>query len=865
MSPVTRVVSENNSGVFNYFVSAYEQSKSHVYTSAVSASLFGVLKFLEVSKNLEITTSNLETATCNNGSVLLSGLEGKIKEKVLLKSVEALLNVSKQLEVFTSEIEILTNKTEHFKMHENIHKIAVLSSHWGLLKLSQISRNVELLTNDFEALTHAIANPPSQQQESLATNKHAADVRINQISLILCLRAVETFLHVSKRFENAIASVEINTDVKYENKIFEREKNWIKHAVVLLVQKNVLKLLELSKITENVIEGLEVSSRILMESRLQADLIEKTVNYFRCHTKQSQIIAYNAAVSSLLSVIASLHRTSKQLEYVTTALDQATIYKAPQTQNVSLMEEHCIFRNDQISLQKLRGPTFISSHFNKSSTIIRKATLTATLSGINIFLHVSKKLEKISREGELFTSEVFGYKTETEAHSRLLLAYAQILRYSQIVFVAQSLRLVSQAHNASRHLEIVTRAAEASTLKMCEAGFERRFLRRIKNSVYITVISYNLAILTRLTWLLQKINSNVAKKKLRRDKNCNDDDFEGVGRSYKMMNASKDLERLLNELEAFVIELPDVQQERPSQLSKLKEEILEGVAASQKSTASFLRTISLLTALSLSRVSRILTNYTGNLEIITERFEQTLSNFYSKILLLAAWNVKRFAGALKFVQPITSDLELFTHEICYPSLHRKKISVCSQVLNETEKKLRELLVSLGQKPRIVLLFATNVSQKFVVMSKESVAQIKQMYPKLVYFSQNAVEILLILSQETGKLIRDLEQHLSKLKNVAIEKLDGSFHPSRISAIYDYGRNRIVVLSTWCAQIRNYLEQFEKIAKFEVLNEIDRFQWEFAKSLQCRLINPSFTFEFQMQVTSCVTCYKTNRQIRDTLI
>lgn len=865
MSPEFSRMPENNSGVFNYFVKVYEEGKKHVCTFAVSASLFVVLKCLETSRSLETATRDLETATSN--SVLLSDLEQKItfiawKNAVFttLKGVNILLSVSKQLEMYSGEIEGNTYNPG-IKLHEVFHKNAVLSKHWGLIKLSQISRHLELLTDDLEVLTHEIANNSFQLQQPhtfhvlaigdrILGKINGSDAHFNQIKNRLYLQAIGRLMHLSKESEKLTVYLASSTGTKCAATETEESKSarleqWflnyiqtsgIKYALLLSTQRSVLKLFELSRAMENVTKELELSVHTAVDPSFKSDsdpylnsLIAKTVAYVQYQIRLTQINVYSTTLSALFGFINALHQTSEQLDNVSTALMTNVTYRG------------------QNALK------FISEIKKKIN--YKSLAYPFTLPGITMLLYISRALEKTTGG-----REIPNYKTATIRKA----AISQILWF------------VLQAKNISRSLETVTRTAEASTAP----GFEKK----IKNSVIIAIVTAGISIITRLenaAKLLQKpiINLETAlqnkivcrgiNKKSKRDKNCNDEDgeFASVGRSYKMMNASKELERLLNELEAFIIDLPDVQETKPE-----KQEVVE--------TVSILRTIllkaALIGALTLFKTSKSLEQATGSIErfevtdlceFTWKLFERTKMEFYQRILLVALWNVNKFTETSRLVQPAISDLELFAHENCYPSVHRKEISFCSRALNKTAKAIYELQDSLQQKQRRISLSVSNLLQdsktlfvnaKFILI--ETYEQIfnvvpKALYPKCIKFSLNVLQTLLVLTEKMKEIAIDFEQKQEQLPHSRLQTANG---------VYDYGRDAIIVWSKWCTNelaefMQSCISNCEKIRIFEFWNKIDRFNMEFAKNLQCRLINPHFTFEFQLQITSSVNCYKTNSE------
>lgn len=851
MSPTIQV-SENNSGVFNTFVRVYEQGKTHVYTSAVSASLFGVLKFLETSRSLERATRNLEIATSSsdNARVVLSELERKVKHLALenaVFTVKILLSASKQMEIFTGEIEGNTCKPG-FKLHESMYEVlyknAIFSSHWGLIKLSQISRHLELLTDDLEVFTHEVADPSFQLQQQYTYNVLAisnkildkiieSDARFIQIKNRLFLQAVGRLIRISKEFEKFAATVETKTATKCVPEESEKrfldyiQASGIRYALLSRTQRNVVKLFELSKVLENVTKELELYVHTVVDPSFKPDtdpylnsLIAKSVAYVEYQAKLNQIIVYNTALDLL-------HHASKQLENVATTLNRKVTHK------------------EQNALNYISESNSSSNKSNKPLAFIRKVTYTSALAGITALLYTSRSLEKINGK------ELFGDKTATIRKS----------------LVSQSLWFVLQAKNISQSLETVTKTMEASTARICEPGFEKR----IKNSVCIASVTAGISVLTRLertAKLLQATITNleialqkeIACKKIhnnsKRDKNCNDEDEESIGRSYKMMNASRDLERLLNELEAFVIDLPDFEEKKPSKHESMP--ILRLILLKS----------ALVSASVLFKTSKLLEQVTGSLEHfedISVYVWNCKMEFYHKILSIALWNVNKFTETSRLLQPVTFDLELIARKICYSSVHRKEISVCSRALHKMSEVLYGLQVSLEQKQRKLSLFVSNLLQASQIVLNETHKLIfndvpEAFYPKCIKFSLEGLQILLVLTEKMKTISANFEQNLNQPKIVST-KPEQPRH-SRVS-VYDYGRDAIIVLSTWCS---NELAEFMRLVESCVtscekyLNEIDRFHMEFAKNLHCRLTNPHFTFEFQLQITSSVNCYKTNREI-----
>lgn len=917
MPPIVTVPSRKYFGVFN-------QVKSEMYTSIISASLFGVVKCLNASKQLERATKTLESIV-GSESVLLQ-LEKNCKCFLygsVLKNVELLRYVSKQLEMITEDIEgylynlyeptiLKQREIEVLKFYHNVYKDALYKiTILSLMKLSETNRSFAILYDDLELFTHQIADTSFHTEKTLQTIQiierilKKTDAEISQLKCILSLQVIEKLLHISKQFNQIIIKLEKNTSTQNDFKVATVTKSasecleaTYKQGNYLLLstkRKSVLKLFEVSKFIENVTQEVEA--------------------HLRFNPSDKNFSFYNEILLSAIVFVQSLQHLSKQCESITEALNEKTTYKQGEggLQNNALLSKT---RNQLFSgLSKLQGVNeiktklmtniseFVSSKSKKTIGFIRNLTYSIVLFGVNALLKTSKNLETVSEELELFVEEVFYKKTESDQHSHLLLLLSDKKAIIRKALITQNLWFVSQAVGLSKHMEKITTATEIKVAQMCQN--EKKILENIKTYSYIKIISSSLSGVILLQSYLENINKNLEEylqkktsfkttktlgyKKRRRDKNSNDENEDLVGRSYKMMNASKELERLLNELEAFVVESPKINKsEEASIFSKLKQDVNTIEKLSKSALNVLLLKIELASLFVLHKASESFEIVTRNLEVIAENFVKTditknilqtvtksKTTVYKNAVILLSWNINLLVNISRLNQYVTADLELFTHEICYPSVRRRNISFCTKALKKSTNQMHKLLVSIKQnQKKIVHSYQTSINktkQFLKVRNEELFIELpRKLYPKLVYFSLNNIQLLSVVLKELQIIISDFEQKLKQQNIIMPQKHYQSYKKLFTNAIYDYGTNRVNLLSSWCSnEVVEFLKMvemcIEKTRKFEpwnitVLNEVNRIHIEFAKKLQCCFSGPSFTLEFQLEVNSSMSCYKTEREV-----
>lgn len=960
---MSRTTHESNPSVLEYFANVYRQGKSIAYSSALSASLFSSLTFLEASKQLERAARNLKISDAESETVLCD-LERKLKllmkEKVTLtslQSLELLLSTSRQLEAVTNELEAFTDGEERSlkytsevsseslrnKLNDKykdvasfLYRVAVLSSHWSLEELLQFSRKLESVTGDVEMLAHKIADPSFESEQKL---------QILYLGELLSF-ASNAVLQKLVQLQGELAS---KISAKYEN-------SGLKLLLLTTAQRNVSKLAEASKFVQHVTEELELSAHVLADQHFKPDT-EPCLNSTVAH---GQEFLYNRTIASLLGLVSYLHGASKQLENVTTSLDkQISLNKRVQKPDIASLKQAAVqyvldeYKTldssvrrkigsashegiEKVShafteLQKFAGElkpraldlketpiaAFVSAESNRTRGFTKEMAYSLALNATNLLLNTSKRLEMVTEEIGLFTEEIYGSQSEKKNRSKLLHACSRARKVlnetAEVVtkkaLVPPTLWTVLLAHNILQRLEKVTTTTEAAAAKMREPGFEREIfeqtLHRLSN---IKKTSYQKALLTCLSAVAnleaaskslqafttdlealvsRKIKKSVDYKKTpghrnrKRDNNCNHAN-DKTGGAYKMMSDSKELERLLNELETFVSETAEAPRRKASRLSKWKQ---DAVGATRTSSMIALQSAALISAKALLGASRSLENVTGSLEIAAEKFSKTdisqvawrafkqnKQDLYNKTLSLALWNVNRLKDASKISQYVTSDLELFSHEVCYPSVPRKETSFCSKALDCVDVTQK----SIGAKSRRLALSSAlfGVSGSLFALRKlEDAARGSRSISELLYwksvdFALKEVQVLLVASEELKSAIAGFECRLNQPKiTLSVEKQKS---PSRlfVSSAYDYGRDKIIAVSARCvaelAQIVKLLESyariFEESAKYEPLDvtvwdEINRIGLGIAKNSHYTIYSPYFTFEFEMHFSVFLKCQK----------
>lgn len=901
------VAAENNFG-------AFVQVKSQMYTSVVSASLFGVLKCLDASRQLESATKTLENVAESPENSLIE-LEKTVKCLVyqsVLKNLGVLQSASKQLEVVTGDVEGYTrklydpviskqHKPEVLKFYKNVQEditsILYKTTASSLIKLSRINRKFEVVSGDLELLTHQLADPSFQPKQPLVTEKI-----IHQLKCILSLQVLEKLLYVSNKLDKVVVSLEKKTTTTQNGSKELKE-------LIAIAKKNTTEYLEatfrksnyllLSTKTGSVLKLLEASKNLERATqKLEARLAFKP--------NDTDLNLYNSTLSSLLKFVDTLQRVSKKLETVTDDLEKKTIYEQ---KNIGFQRKQfyspasALFNKTRNKFlcglketQKLADKLKVTQ-----SSLVANFLLKPNLIVVTTLLQTSISLQKVTKELELFTKEIFLNTTESNQHSQILLLLSHEKTAIKKSAIAQSLWFVLRAEQLSKQLEKITTATESSVAKIREADFEKNILRQIKTTTISNALTL-VAFLQTYSKLLESTTTNLEEhlrkkiiykrtpryKKRKRDKNSNNEDEDSVGRSYKMMSASKELERLLGELEAFVIDSAngDVRK-KPSTLSKWKEGIDSLEKTSKAALHVILLKIALANATALHKTSKTLEFFTGNLEVAAKRFvaadftkfalelyAKNKSAVYNTSIILSSWYVNLVAEISKIVQYVTADLELFTHEICYPSVRRKKVSFCRRTLQKSANQLYSLQGFLNREHRKIVVFTSHylqALQKTTIETTTTLMEIpRNLYPKLINVSLMNVHLLSTLLKELQNAITDLEYKLNQPKIIIPQERQQDRSRLFTTAVYNYGRNRVVSLSTWCsneiAELLKLLELIlEKTKNFEpwnitVLHEINRIHVEFAKKLQCRLNCPSFTFEFHLEVNSTVDCYKTTREI-----
>lgn len=936
--------SKDNFSVLNFLVKVYHQEKASVYTSAISASLFGISKLLEGSKRLETISSALESSASapQNGETVLRDLALLLREtgtSTLLQSVTVLHNFSHQMEEITKKIcefEVgKTSKSIQFveKNRPVLEKKVNLMLQQSLKKLLQLSRAIEVLTDELEVLSHRMIDSSFDNKRTLHTLDKinqlntVFDAHFSQAKLKIWLHGVNKLLCLSKQLETKTISLEENTRKMCGSSIRELSDIYkissLRQALLLTAHNTISSLFNFSKCLEHVTHDLELSAHVIYdpafkpeENSYLIDVIFKTTDYMLDKSNSTCLALFNYTLVSALELTNNLLFVTKQLEKAAISLESKTAYHPFIAQDYKSASLKHFYKEYERLISAVKYKIKSSEPYISSIRAFFLNTLnTSALIATVLLFCSSKMLEKATAEFELVARDLYKPDLEAKQRSHVLKALKQVQRkiswgkqeingFVRRASIYTTLSAVTKAHAASKHLESIVATSEAYTLKMCEPGSERKifndallylssFVKNGKDMCYRKTFPCRLSVVltlhkivkhleaptTQLEAILQRKTPKCVKRTkqtTRRDISyVNDDDSVALGKSYKMMSASKELERLLNELEAFVNESADVRQKQRSQLSEIKQHTLS--TAKKVSELTLRKTIAGLLLVNVSVLlgaSKFAEGFTSSVEARARKFSEVdlKSVLYNISLSVILFNLRHIVNTSKQFESVTSELELLTHEVCYPLAHRREISQTLKLLKRTMTYTASLRHNIRRKrDQVVFLLSQEAACRFAPVLKnmkemtitlESVCQPsfrKQLFRRIhensIKISLGSLLVLLTLSKyiETG--IVSFETRLCQPKIALPEE------ESNVS-IYASGINVLLGCVAQLRKISKFLELFtselERTTECEPLNVslwnvLNKLNVTFTKNVECRCNISSILFAIEFDFKSSFNC------------